>query len=66
MTVYGMFRLPLITYDMQWRITYFLSTDYAPTRPMEKTNAERMLPDRRFLVHSSDLALKAQVRKERQ
>ena len=33
---------------------------------MEKTNADLMLPDRRFLVHPSDLAHKAQVRKERQ
>jgi hypothetical protein len=30
MAVYGVFRPRLITYDVQWRATYFLSIDYAP------------------------------------
>ena len=33
MTAYGVFRLQLMTYDVQWHATYFLSTSlpFAPT-----------------------------------
>jgi hypothetical protein len=62
MAACGVSRPQLMTYDMQWRATYSLSTDYASSCSLEKTNVGLTLPNRRFPLSTRLPLRKSQVR----